>query len=71
MTTSRRSVVQPDDARLAYSVVEAAKLVGLSRRQIYEEFREGRLQSNKAGRRRLIPREELRRWLSSLPRVER
>lgn len=40
--------------RLAVSVVEAAKMTGLSRSRLYELMQEGKLQSLSIGRRRLI-----------------
>jgi excisionase family DNA binding protein len=52
---------------LAYSVVDAAKLLGTSRSAIYLELKAGRMTGRKSGRRTLIPRAEIDRWLSSLP----
>lgn len=45
--------------RLAYSVDEAARLVGLSRDLLYDQMRCGNLPFAKVGRRRLITRQHL------------
>jgi len=52
----------PSDA-LAYSVDDAAQVIGLSRSKIYELFDTGELQPVKVGRRTLIERGELERFL--------
>jgi excisionase family DNA binding protein len=52
--------------RLAYSVDEAAGLLGLSRRSIYELLRDGQLGSVKIGSRRLIRHTDLELFLSQL-----
>ena len=53
----------PPSGRLAYSVDEAARLSGLSRDLLYDEMRRGNLAYVKAGRRRLITRQHLNRFL--------
>ena len=50
--------------RLAYSVDEAARALGLSRDVIYGQLRTGRLQSLKVGRRRIITREHIDKFLA-------
>lgn len=57
----------PDPAaeRLAYSVSEAARLTGLSRDLLYDQMRQGNLDYIKVGRRRLITRQHLERFLGS------
>ena len=52
--------------RLAYSVPEAAKALGLSRDVIYGEIRAGRLESLKVGRRRIITRMQIDEFLTRL-----
>lgn len=47
------------DERLAYSVTEAAKALGLSRDMIYQQLRAGRLGSLKVGGRRIITRHHI------------
>ena len=52
---------------LDYSVDQAAKLVSISRRQLYEEIGSGRLLTKKVGKRRLVLSEDLRNWLQTRP----
>jgi excisionase family DNA binding protein len=52
---------------LALSVEEAARVVGISRRQIYEEITRGRLRTVKVGKRRLVPHDDLKHWLRTRP----
>lgn len=47
-------------APLAYSVSEAVKVTSLSRAYLYRLINEGRLQSRKFGKRKLIPASSLR-----------
>jgi excisionase family DNA binding protein len=51
--------------RLAYTVEEAAVVLGIGRDLIYDEIRTGRLRSKKAGARRIIARHHLLEWLDS------
>lgn len=51
--------------RLAYSVPEAAALLGVSSDTVYEMIRQRRIPSVRLGRRILIPRPALVRWLES------
>jgi excisionase family DNA binding protein len=53
----------PPAERMAYSVDEAARLTGLSRDLLYDEMRRGHLGYIKIGRRRLITRQHLERFL--------
>ena len=50
-------------ARLVLTVEEARKLLGLSRGLIYEAVRQGQIPSIRVGRRILIPRVALQRFL--------
>jgi excisionase family DNA binding protein len=50
--------------KLAYSVAEAALALGLSHSLIYDQLRTGRLGSLKVGRRRIITREHIDRFLA-------
>lgn len=54
--------------RLAYSVDEAAQLTGLSRDLLYHQMRIGNLDFIKVGRRRLITRQHLEKFLDIAPR---
>lgn len=49
--------------RLAYSVDEAAAVLGIARETIYEPIRTGQLRSRKAGSRRIIGRHHLLEFL--------
>lgn len=64
---SEQSKTREDD-RIAYSVAEAAGLLGLSREMIYDQLRAKRLRSVKVGRRRIITRQHIDAWLASLDR---
>lgn len=57
----------PPAERLAYSVDEAARLTGLSRDLLYNQMRQGNLTYIKVGRRRLITRHHLERFLDIAP----
>lgn len=52
---------------LAFSVPSAAAATGTSRARLYEAMKAGELRARKFGRRTIIPADELRRWLGSLP----
>jgi excisionase family DNA binding protein len=58
-------VVETD--KLAFSVGEASKLLGIGRGTLYAAVNEGRIPAIKFGSRTLIPAKGLRDWLSSLP----
>ena len=49
----------------AYSITDTAKLVGLSRSKIYELFDTGDLKHLKVGRRTLIERSEIERFIAA------
>ncbi len=49
--------------RLTYSVAEAARVQGISRSYCYELVQEGVLPSLQLGRRRLVPRSALERYV--------
>lgn len=53
--------------KLAYSIVEAARVAGIGRSTLYEALAAGELKAVKLGRRTLIPADELRRFLAALP----
>lgn len=52
---------------IAVTVPEAVKLTGLSRSRLYECLQAGVITAKKAGRRTLIPFEELEAYMASLP----
>jgi len=55
----------PSPVAFAYSVLDAAKLIGLSWSKIYELFDTGDLTHLKIGRRTLIERKEIERFLAA------
>jgi hypothetical protein len=56
-----------DSIKLGYSVDSLAKAADSSRSVVYEELAAGRLKAKKLGARTIIPADEARRWLQSLP----
>ena len=54
---------QAEPERLAYSVDEAAAVLGVARETIYELIRTGQLRSRKAGSRRIIGKHHLLAFL--------
>ena len=53
--------------RLAYSIDDITKQVGIGRSFLFEEIKAGRLLVKKAGRRTLVSDAALREWLSNQP----
>jgi excisionase family DNA binding protein len=53
--------------KLAYGVADAARVAGFGRSTLYEALASGSLRAVKLGRRTLIPVDELRRFLGTLP----
>ncbi len=49
--------------KLAYSIRELSKLVGICERKIYYEIEQGKLKISRIGRRILIRANEIDRWL--------
>jgi excisionase family DNA binding protein len=58
----------PSAERIAYSVDEAAQILGLSRDLLYDQMRRGKLRYLKVGRRRLITRQNLEAFLAAMAR---
>ena len=52
---------------LAYGIGEAMQVTGLGRSTIYQAMAAGKLRASKMGSRTLIPAEELRRFIETLP----
>jgi excisionase family DNA binding protein len=59
------SVKAGEVERIAYSVPESAKALGLSRELIYDEVRSNRLGPVKVGWRRIITRQHIDDWLGA------
>lgn len=57
---------RPPVPAVLYAVDEAATALRLSRSQLYELIRSGRLRTVKCGRRRLVPVSALDEYVSSL-----
>lgn len=53
--------------KLTFSIPEAVAASGVSRSLIYVEIAAGRLRARKLGRRTIILREDLERYLKGLP----
>lgn len=58
------------DWKLAYRVPEAAAATGLGESTIWKKISEGKLMAKRDGAATLIEREELQRYLRSLPKVQ-
>lgn len=52
---------------LAYTVLDAVRVCGLSRRTLYRLFEQGTLKPRKSGNRTIILRSDLEAYLSNLP----
>ena len=50
---------------LAYPIVDAVRVSGLSRSYLYEHIKTGELPTVRVGKRRLVLADDLRRWLES------
>lgn len=58
-----------DDNPITLNPEDAAKLVGVSRSTLFNLLREGKLRSFKIGRRRLVSRHELERFVKEQERA--
>jgi excisionase family DNA binding protein len=58
-----------DAAKLAYTILDIQKLVGISRSAIYLAIAANELRAVKSGRRTLVLAQDLEVWLKSLPRL--
>jgi excisionase family DNA binding protein len=56
---------QFDSPKLAYTITEACRAVGIGRTKLYELIGEGRVETRKIGARTVIPAESLRALISS------
>ena len=63
-------VVAPVEQRLVYTVEEAATLLGISRSFAYEAVQDGRVPSMRIGRRILVPKAALERFLADNAKPE-
>ena len=58
-----------DLPREGLSILEACQVAGIGRSKIYEAIGEGSLKARKLGKRTIILRSELQRFLSALPEI--
>jgi len=58
------------DSKLGYSIPALAEAADVSRSKLYEELAAGRLKAKKFGSRTIIPADEAKRWLDSLPDLQ-
>jgi hypothetical protein len=63
------TVLSNDDAKLAFTMTEAARVSGLSRSLLYVEIGRGTLTARKCGARTVILKSELWRFLHNLPEL--
>ena len=64
--TTSAGAVSPVEDRLVFTVEEAAQLLGISRSFAYEAVQRGEIPSKRIGRRILVPKAALERFLSEL-----
>jgi excisionase family DNA binding protein len=57
-------------APMAYSIPDACIVAGVGRSRMYEAIASGALRARKNGTKNLILRDDLLRWLESLPTAE-
>jgi excisionase family DNA binding protein len=57
------------NAPLAYRIDKACEVSGFGKTKLYEEIGSGRLRAVKVGRRTLIPADDLRAFIESLPPI--
>jgi excisionase family DNA binding protein len=56
-----------DPAKLAYSVKELGKLLGISRSKVYQAMKNGELRAVKYGKKTLIMAKDLQVWVDAWP----
>jgi hypothetical protein len=65
-----RNDLDRQSSKLAFSISEVVRTSGIGRTLVFAEIKVGRLIARKCGRRTLILKEDLLKWLSTLPAVE-
>lgn len=59
------------DEPLAYAFKDLPRIVGIGRSKLYQDVAAGKLTLKKHGRRSLVTRAELERYVAALPDAER
>jgi excisionase family DNA binding protein len=57
--------------KLTYTMQEASAVLGIAKSTLYKALAAGKLSAIKLGSRTLIPADELRQWIATLPRARR
>ncbi len=57
------------NAAMAYTIAEACAAAGIGRSSLYKAIRAGELRAIKCGRRTLVLRNDLYRWLGGMPPI--
>ena len=70
MVTIAKPTDQSRMDKLAFNMKEAPQAIGVSKSQLYEEIRTGRLKSVKVAGRRLILRDDLEAFLRAPPQAQ-
>ena len=55
--------------QLAYSVEQAAQILGIGKTKLYELIGSSEIEAKKYGRRTLIPFKSMKMWLENLPSI--
>jgi hypothetical protein len=66
---NRRTNHVANENRVAFSIAEVMALTGLGRDSLYHSIGEGKLVVRKHGRRSLVLRDDLQRFIDNLPRL--
>jgi excisionase family DNA binding protein len=60
----------PELPREGLSVTEACRVAGIGRTKIYEAISDGHLKARKFGKRTLVLRSDLQKFLANLPEIQ-
>lgn len=66
MVTQAAEHAKPGPRTMLYRVTEAMQILSISRSQLYEQLRAGRIRSVRQGRTRLIPESAIREYVQLL-----
>lgn len=68
MSQSAETAAPDRVAPLNHSVIDSARIIGVSRTTVYEEIKAGRLRTIKLGTRTLVPASSIRDYQAQLER---